>query len=626
MKLWKRFLIGLVAVTTCFVASTSVYAKISEEELYFYGQNGIYFYDGSGLLCDTTPNGLFKGEQYILTDDEIDGFARAAASENNCNINAIKNELSIMANLYEKYGSNYSSIVDYLKNGKWFAGSTKRAFDNDSFQPSEAHINAVKQVLVEGNRTLPAEVLEHDCVGDLEWIELDGVKHYASGAGNCKGTGLNNKDYYVSGKTIIQNVYGSKYIFYQWAGGPEADCGDPFGYFPENPPSASYSTATGSNYNYAGAQVWTEAELQAIEKNKPVYQKVAEKYGFPWQIFAAIHSHEHSLQVSNPENGQGIYQLYSYTRKEGTRELDPDKAFLPAGAVSDEEFLRQTEIAGEIIAGKASSAGIDLKNLTDDNIKKIFYMYNGTGYKEKALQLGFTEEQAANGEGSPYVMNRYDAARDPASASMSEYWAGRYVKDNEYTADSVSLGFGAFVQYLALAGTSSYCSSGGGTIAETAITLSWDGNENHAKDDPKPEYVKAMQEVGTYIVPCDRYGNCAPKGASCDIFVSTVMRYSGADKDFPATSPTTQENYILNHPEMYMKVDANDDISNLQPGDIFITTNAGDHIYLFVGDIDGSPAQASASFNGRTGEHFNDVYFTDSGGARIYNVYRRINL
>lgn len=166
--------------------------------------------------------------------------------------------------------------------------------------------------------------------------------------------------------------------------------------------------------------------------------------------------------------------------------------------------------------------------------------------------------------------------------------------------------------------------SGNQTIADTAVELSWEGNRSHAKDDPKPEYVAAMQAVGTYVTPCNSSG-CAPKGASCDIFVSTVMRYSGSDPEFPVYGPGIQENHMLSHPDMYMEIENQGEQTDLQPGDIFVVSGeeGGRHIYLYVGEIDGKRMQASASFNGRTGEHYFYMSYSDYG--KPYRIFRRIN-
>ena len=331
---------------------------------------------------------------------------------------------------------------------------------------------------------------------------------------------------------------------------------------------------TGGNQNYAGATVWSEAELAAIEENQAIYKEAADQYGFPWQVLAVLHSMETGLRRYNPSNGQGVYQLYSYTGG-GTN----GNRFEPASSISEEEFRRQTVIA----AGVATSMVGDLNS--KNNVKKLFFMYNGVSskYVQKAIDMGFSAEEAANGEGSVYVMNRYDAKRDPTGPEMDSHWPGRYVADGVYDPNSTSTVFGAFVKYEALYG-SSYCPHEGdaGSIVDTAILLSWDGH-GHSKDDPKPEYVEAMKKVGTYFAPCRSTGDCAPIGASCDIFVSTVMRYSGSDPSFPVSGPVAQEQHMATHTDMYMKVDAKD-VSDLQAGDILVTTSNGRHIYIYLGN------------------------------------------
>lgn len=591
-------------------------------KLNMFSQNNILFYNPDDG-CKATPNGIFKGTQYSLSDAEIAGLARAAENENSCNINAIKSELSIMANLYEKNGSSYSSIVNYVTNSGWFAGGTVAAYNNTSYTPKQELLDAVKDVLVNGNRVLPPEINEHDCIGDISWLEVNGERHTASNPGNCKGTGLSDKNLYVSGKTVIHNKYGSTYTFYQWAGGKDSTCGDPFGYTDGNP-GESYSETAGSNTNYAGVQVWSDAEMQKIEENKAIYQEAASQYNFPWQLLAVFHSLETSLRRYNPvsdwdsSKSEGVYQLHSWA-------VSGKINITPSSSITEEEFRQQTLWAAEFISENYKD--YDLNN--PDDLKRIFFMYNGTSQKyiDKALAMGFSQEEANRGEGSAYVMNRYDARRDPTSSSMDPNWPGRYVDDGVYDPNSTSDGFGAFVKYEALAG-SSFCSGAGGPIAEVAKTLSWP-DQTHSKNDPKPEYVTAMKEVDAYISGCNSSG-CAPIGASCDQFVGTVMRYSKADPEFPIFGPCwAQKAHMDDHPEMYMKVDANNDVDKLEPGDIFVTCNSGDHIYLYIGEMDGAHYQASASFNDRTGEHFASVYFTDgygnNGATRIYEVYRRIN-
>lgn len=232
-----------------------------------------------------------------------------------------------------------------------------------------------------------------------------------------------------------------------------------------NPSGMSNGCISGSNATYSGASIFSNSEINAITANQPFYEAAAKKYGFEWQILAAIHSMEYSSQRSNPSNGQGAYQLYSYTG--GGKNSN---AFLPAGAISDEEFTRQSEIAASVIKGKADSAGLNLSN--GDDIKRLFFLYNGNSsyYIQKALDMGFSQEQANNGEGSPYVMNRYDDQRDPTSPNVSPYWKGKYTSDGHYDPDaSMGTRFGAYVKYLTLGGggtsSSSYCVGGGNLVA-----------------------------------------------------------------------------------------------------------------------------------------------------------------
>ncbi len=167
-------------------------------------------------------------------------------------------------------------------------------------------------------------------------------------------------------------------------------------------------------------------------------------------------------------------------------------------------------------------------------------------------------------------------------------------------------------------------STSGNGIADTAVQLAWE--EDHitadmeytsaATNNPKPEYVSAMQSVGTYESPCGEV--CAPIGSSCDQFVSTVIRYSGADSGFPIFGPSTQESYMQSHPELYQRISEaeNGNYGALQPGDILVNSSP-QHIYLFV-EVDGQPKIAEAGFNRVTGEIC--YFYTHSG----YHVYRYI--
>ena len=116
-------------------------------------------------------------------------------------------ELSLMANLYEKNKDKYSSVRDYVDNSGWFASGSRTGYS----YPGDAYVQAAREVLNEGNRYLPSNVVEHDCISDLTSSSTGSVSERSS---------------YVPGQTVLTNRYGARYTFVGFA----PNGGDPFGY------------------------------------------------------------------------------------------------------------------------------------------------------------------------------------------------------------------------------------------------------------------------------------------------------------------------------------------------------------------------------------------------------------
>lgn len=235
--------------------------------------------------------------------------------------------------------------------------------------------------------------------------------------------------------------------------------------------SGSLTAGGNGNYtNYAGDKVLSDKQIELLEANIPFYEKAiaetgAAEYGITWQILAAFHYLENGLR----RNSSSEYGIYQIVWKVDHHDLPP---FPVTGStpVSDEEFLRQTKVAIDAELKEKVDSGIDLS--TADGIKRLFFVYNGAAdrYKQKALALGFTEEQANNGEGSIYVMNGYDAPRDPFHLeTMNPVWRGKFI-DNKGTYDPTALhyAYGAYVVYEALGGASA---CGTSTISSGGLTL-----------------------------------------------------------------------------------------------------------------------------------------------------------
>lgn len=132
-------------------------------------------------------------------------------------------------------------------------------------------------------------------------------------------------------------------------------------------------------------------------------------------------------------------------------------------------------------------------------------------------------------------------------------------------------------------------------IVDMAIKLAWP--ESHGKE-PKPEYTEAVKKHNS-----TRLGMLT----DCGTFVSTVIRASGADKDFVPGGTSIMESYVRAHPEKWDVVDKVSSTSDLQPGDVLIVNAGGGqgangHTLIYIGP---QPPKnydaASASYLTRTG-------------------------
>lgn len=214
------------------------------------------------------------------------------------------------------------------------------------------------------------------------------------------------------------------------------------------------------NKDYKGRTIIPEEQMTKIKEYQPIYEKGEAETGVPWQIFAVLHIRESVLAYFNPANGQGIYQDFEQL----------GGPYPPDEEMTDEEFLRQTVYAGRIVKQKAGDK-FDLVQKGDPNaIKDMFFGYNGRApvYIDQAIALGFSEEEAQRGEGSPYVMNIADAKRDPEVAKDDGTW-GQIKVDlggMEYPANH---DYGAFIMYSALAGIPS-SGYGSNTACDGATT------------------------------------------------------------------------------------------------------------------------------------------------------------
>lgn len=207
--------------------------------------------DGGNLI----GGGLYAGAKYNITDEDTLKRLWWAARAEQGTENA-KTELTFFVNRFEKMGGtpgDVSGLISSIHNsgpgGREYASTTPEAYDTgvvhwpggevETFSaPTAEEIAAVKDIIVNGHRTMPPQVVEHDSIDDI--TRLGGVSN------NGSSFSPGDKSQYKVGVTKIV-AYGTPYIFFQWANGETVcsdNCGDPFGYFEDDPPSASSSTTT----------------------------------------------------------------------------------------------------------------------------------------------------------------------------------------------------------------------------------------------------------------------------------------------------------------------------------------------------------------------------------------------
>jgi lysozyme family protein len=298
---------------------------------------------------------------------------------------------------------------------------------------------------------------------------------------------------------------------------------------PETAPvSTTDTTAVGGNNgnkDYKGRQILSDSDLAKIKANQPIYEQAATAAKIPWQLIAVIHLRESGLSRTNPGNGQGIFQ-------NSGGEGGP----YPSGPVSDAEFLRQATFAANRI--RTNYAGDQASKLAagdPEAVKYTLFGYNGRAavYTKQALALGFT-----NGyEGSPYVMNKADAKRDPDSAAPNTW--GQVKHDGggiEYPANS---DYGAFVVYAALANIPSSGGSCTGSAAGVDPRVGPNGWEVTGAN--------AMVLYNQLNPPWgpQKYGNGTIKDCGCGP-TSMAMIVATLTKDASVTPKTMADFFVAN--------------------------------------------------------------------------------
>ena len=184
-------------------------ANIKESEEYIVSYNKEKLLQSKAKAtsnADTSVSGQGNFQKFSLSDGQVTSLAALA---------------SLMANLFELKGSTYGTgadgLINYVRNGGWFAKADH--YMQNPNNVDQTTIDAVRKVLVEGKRTLPAYVDEHDCFSDI-----------VSATNNGTAINVSDRSAYQKNVTAVHNIYKSDYTFYSF---PDT-ASDPFGYTSED--------------------------------------------------------------------------------------------------------------------------------------------------------------------------------------------------------------------------------------------------------------------------------------------------------------------------------------------------------------------------------------------------------
>ncbi len=145
--------------------------------------------------------------------------------------------------------------------------------------------------------------------------------------------------------------------------------------------------------------IWTNHQLEVVKSLQPIYESVASQYNLPWQLLAAIQARETAMNLYNPVNLGGLFQITGAN-------------YQPTNQLNDLEILQQCQNTANLINNtylKRAGVKTDLLQNNSFNLIDIantLYAYNGQNqaYAQQAISEGYTNPEQFF-MGSPYVVN-----------------------------------------------------------------------------------------------------------------------------------------------------------------------------------------------------------------------------
>ena len=236
--------------------------------------------------------------------------------------------------------------------------------------------------------------------------------------------------------------------------------------------------------------------------------------------------------------------------------------------ITGDEFIKKV---GEDVANKIYQLEIQfLKNEIDKGYKEY---YNQTDVKEATVWFRAKFERAG-------VYS--DDFRVKKAQEAYEKYAGKTISgssgESGYSLSGVPCDANV---------------EGSKNINGAAVALAWPlGTKNKVYDYPNGKPTEAFDNALDKVYPDRGWSHCPRIGASCDVFVGTVVRWSGYDKHFPR-GLDEQIPYVKNHKNLWELISWNGDNSKLQAGDVI---HVSGHTYIVVQDANGKFWTAEAGY------------------------------
>lgn len=586
--------------------------------------------------CNETSNTLgnigeiYPGTKYAFSDAEIRRIAYMASNENGGSVAAIQAEASLMANLFEKNrgpAGDTAGLISYITTcppAGWF--STCNEYYNGDGYNNQEYIDAVKDVLVNGNRTVPPQVVEHDCFypecsAGIGSISNDGGNTWTAVPSHADASQM--LDQFKRGETILKQAgrgLSGQYIFWDWAD-PENHSGDPFGYFANNPPAESsvQSTKGTSATTAAGSSVtWTDDGW--ISGGINGYSKMELSSSGDSAMFGA----DYVTSSPNGKNpGPNKITLHAFEGPGGNEGLIKgtyESGFPPQFTIDikNRKIYQHMSIwkAGAAIQGTTYgdlSAGVQIEIMGYDNSHESGYssewdLANSESFSADDWQYLAELLNAISVEtGIPLTSTVDWSTTNPARLNGEEFKSYQGILSHKHTPspnDHSDLEDPKIWEYIqaALANFSgsqqiSTCSTSSevDVAALQNLVKEWVWKKDESgwnTTQKKPAYntvIERRKQDGKYV---------GSNGIDCGGFVTTLMQESGWDPDYntnPSGNTTRQREYLQSSPKWDEVTSTIHSNSDAKPGDVLIKdyeegNAAGDgwhHTLVYIGKVEG---------------------------------------